>query len=245
MKQIPFDLMPLPTKGILYQSKTDSLKVEHLIGLDEDILSSQSLIGSGKVWEELYNMKVKNKDQVGYNELFFVDKFCFMLHIRKNAYGSIYEMRFDDDSYEVDLDTIQFTEMNIQEMDEHGLFTFTLPTSKKEVKFKLLNDTQETAVREDAEKLRKAMNLKAAPEIMCKLEAQIVSLDGDKDKGKIRNYLQSPDFKPLDSLEFRKYSASLLPYTDATAEATGKRNKKKIRVRVDIGPTFFFPALSL
>ena len=55
---IAYDVVELPTKGIYYKNKKKSVKVAYLTAADENILSSQNLINTGKVIEELLKRKV-------------------------------------------------------------------------------------------------------------------------------------------------------------------------------------------
>ena len=47
--QAPFDVIPLPSGGLLYPGQQGNVKVEYMTAMDENILTSPNLIKSGKV----------------------------------------------------------------------------------------------------------------------------------------------------------------------------------------------------
>ena len=57
--QAPFDVIPLPSKGLLYPGQQGNVKVEYMTAMDENILTSPNLIKSGKVLDILLERKVK------------------------------------------------------------------------------------------------------------------------------------------------------------------------------------------
>ena len=46
--KVPFDLIELPSQGILYPDKKSSVKVEFLTANDENILTSPNILNNGK-----------------------------------------------------------------------------------------------------------------------------------------------------------------------------------------------------
>jgi len=58
--EAPFDVLELPSKGLLYPGKSSTVKVEYLTASDENILTSPNLIRSGKVLDVLIERKIKN-----------------------------------------------------------------------------------------------------------------------------------------------------------------------------------------
>ena len=57
--EVPFDVLPLPSGGLLYPGQKDSIKVEFMTAADENILTSPNLIKSGKVIDVLIERKIK------------------------------------------------------------------------------------------------------------------------------------------------------------------------------------------
>ena len=59
---ISYDVVELPSRGIMYPNRTKSVKVAYLTAADENILSSPNLIASGEVINELLKRKVLTKE---------------------------------------------------------------------------------------------------------------------------------------------------------------------------------------
>ena len=59
---ISYDVVELPSRGIMYPNRTKSVKVAYLTAADENILSSPNLIQSGEVINELLKRKVLTKE---------------------------------------------------------------------------------------------------------------------------------------------------------------------------------------
>ena len=46
---IPYDIVSLPSKGMFYKNKLDSVKVTYLTASDENLLSSPNIIQNGNI----------------------------------------------------------------------------------------------------------------------------------------------------------------------------------------------------
>ena len=66
--EVPYDIIPLPSKGLLYPGKKPTLEVEYLTAMDENILTSPNLLQSGKFVEVLMKRKIR-KGQVSHDDL--------------------------------------------------------------------------------------------------------------------------------------------------------------------------------
>ena len=58
--KVPYDVIELPSQGLLYKNKKSNVKVEYLTAYDENILTSPNLLNSGKVLDVLIERKVKD-----------------------------------------------------------------------------------------------------------------------------------------------------------------------------------------
>ena len=68
---------------IYYKNKKKSVKVAYLTAADENILSSQNLISSGKVIDELLRRKVLDKD-LSVDEIVEEDRQAILIFLRKD-----------------------------------------------------------------------------------------------------------------------------------------------------------------
>jgi hypothetical protein len=128
-----------------------------------------------------------------------------MIWLRATGYGEMYPVTLLDEKNEafdteVNLNELQTKYLKV-EPDEEGLFTYVLPVSKLEIKFKLLTcgdlDDIDDMVEKDKER-----NLPINNSSTYRLERLIVEVNGQRDKLYIRDfvsYMRIADAKALDN----------------------------------------------
>jgi len=241
--QVPFDVIPLPSKGLLYPGQNGMVKVEYLTAMDENILTSQNLIKSGKVLEYLLERKIK-ESPVPMEDLLVGDRNAIMIWLRATGYGEMYPVKLTDPGSGVEFDyEINLSELKNKELpdgvepDERGEFSFELPKSKLKIKFKLLTVGDEKSIMSRAEKYEKATKSQVSNMLTYRLQAQIKEIDGNRDINYIQQYVNvMPAF---DSLKFREYSDSIEPGIDMSVEVEGPTGT--FQAPVAIGLNFFWP----
>ena len=241
--QVPFDVIPLPSKGLLYPGQNGMVKVEYLTAMDENILTSQNLIKSGKVLEYLLERKIK-ESPVPMEDLLVGDRNAIMIWLRATGYGEMYPVKLTDPGSGVEFDyEINLSELKNKELpdgvepDERGEFSFELPKSKMKIKFKLLTVGDEKSIMSRAEKYEKVTKSQVSNMLTYRLQAQIKEIDGNRDVNYIQQYVNvMPAF---DSLKFREYSDSIEPGIDMSAEVEGPTGT--FQAPVTIGLNFFWP----
>ena len=243
-----YDILKLPTDGFLYSNNIKELTVNHLLTAEEDILCSESLITSGKVWEVLYGMLVKESDELSWDKLYFIDQFKFMLHVRITTYGFDVEYEIKNplnnktEKYNFDLSKIEFPKMNISNMVKDGLFKYVLPKSNKTILYKILTAEEKEKTIKFANSERNDLNLNYDPKIKHFLNESIVEIDGDRDKSNIQLLLSSGEIPISDSFNLRKNISSRLPEPDLKQEVITSAGNKFVK-ELNLDTTFFFPAL--
>lgn len=241
--QVPFDVIPLPSKGLLYPGQNGMVKVEYLTAMDENILTSQNLIKSGKVLEYLLERKIK-ESPVPMEDLLVGDRNAIMIWLRATGYGEMYPVKLTDPGSGVEFDyEINLSELKNKELpdgvepDERGEFSFELPKSKKKIKFKLLTVGDERSIMSRSEKYEKVTKSQVSNMLTYRLQAQIKEIDGNRDINYIQQYVNvMPAF---DSLKFREYSDSIEPGIDMSVEVEGPTGT--FQAPVTIGLNFFWP----
>jgi hypothetical protein len=192
--EVPFDVIELPSKGLLYPGKNNTAKVQYLTAADENILTSPNLIKNGKVLDILLDRKVKDSP-VPVKDMLVGDRNAIMIWLRATGYGEMYPVKLTDPTsgedfdYEVDLNELKSKPLTA-EPDENGLFTFELPRSKKTIKFKLLTVGDEQSIIKKSELRDKKMKSQISNTLTYRLETQIQSIDGNTDKNQISQFLQ-------------------------------------------------------
>ena len=241
--QAPFDVIPLPSKGLLYPGQNGTVKVEYLTAMDENILTSQNLIKSGKVLEYLLERKIK-ESPVPVDDLLVGDRNAIMIWLRATGYGEMYPVKLTDPGsgvefdYEINLSELQNKELpDGVEPDERGEFSFELPKSKKKIKFKLLTVGDEKSILNRAEKYEKATKSQISNVLTYRLQAQIKEIDGNRDINYIQQFVNM--MPAFDSLKFREYSDSIEPGINMSVEVEGPTGT--FQAPVTIGLNFFWP----
>jgi hypothetical protein len=241
--QAPFDVIPLPSKGLLYPGQNGMVKVEYLTAMDENILTSQNLIKSGKVLEYLLERKIK-ESPVPVDDLLVGDRNAIMIWLRATGYGEMYPVKLTDPGsgvefdYEINLSELQNKELpDGVEPDERGEFSFELPKSKKKIKFKLLTVGDEKSILNRAEKYEKATKSQISNVLTYRLQAQIKEIDGNRDINYIQQFVNM--MPAFDSLKFREYSDSIEPGINMSVEVEGPTGT--FQAPVTIGLNFFWP----
>jgi hypothetical protein len=240
---ISYDVVELPSRGIHYPNNKKSVKVSYLTAADENILSSQNLIATNGVMEELLKRKVLDKD-IDTNDLAEEDKQAILLFLRNTAFGPEYKFYLTDPKTEkefttsVDLSEVKFKDFTLVP-DANGEFNYHMSKCNVDITFKFLTPKQ----KEDIKKIEESWNgLGVAPIITKKLEMMIKSVAGNKDMMNIHNFVEKLPIK--DSQDFRKYVKDNTPGLDL------KRTVKTpsgddIQVEVGFGVEFFRPFYGL
>lgn len=140
---VAFDVIPLPSKGEPYRHKMDRLQVAYLTANDENMFVSPNLYRDGLLIDYLLNEKILDAG-IEPSELLEGDRDAIVLWLRATGYGNEFPITATDkksgQEFEsvIDLSKIKFKDFNL-EADERGWFTFELPASKDEIKFRFLN----------------------------------------------------------------------------------------------------------
>lgn len=240
--ETPFDVIELPSKGLLYPGKNSTIKISYLSGMDENILTSQNLIKNGKVLDVLLERKLKDSP-IPVGDLLVGDRNAIMIWLRATGYGEMYPVKltdpntFDEFDYEVDLTKLKIKPLGA-EPDENGLFSFELPRAKKQIKFKLLTVSEESAILKMSDARAKATKSPIMNTLTYRLATQIVEIDGNRDKNFISKYVEN--MIAFDSLKFREYSDSIEPGIDMKVDVEGPSGEV-FPVTVQLGLNFFWP----
>ena len=244
--EVPFDIVPLPSDGLLYPNKKDSLKVSYMTTKAENILTSPNIIRSGKVLDKLMEMCVKDPD-IKVKDLLTGDRNAIMIFLRSTGYGEKYPVKIMDPDTGTEFDTVvDLSKLKTKGIDgtpdENMEFSFMLPLSKKKLKFKLLTAGEEEIILKTVESLMLLQNNDGvSPLLSTRLSSMVQEIDGDRDKGKIKSFIEN--MIAGDSLAFRIEIDKVEPGVDMTYEfvsPSGNKFNQQVPLNVD----FFFPTQS-
>jgi hypothetical protein len=235
---LPHDVVKLPSKGIFYVSKKESLKVGYLTASDENLLMSQNY-GKDGIVNSLLRSKVY---EPGFNieQLLNVDAQAILLFLRNTSFGPEYNISVLDPRTDKYFDvTLLIDEVNYLPMkhqpDSEGLFSFTLPKSQKNIKVKLLTIGDDKMLDSIMNSYPKGM---ITPIITKRLETQIVELEGTRDKGKIATFITNMPI--VDSKSLRKFINECEPKLDLNRKVIAPSGEE-VTVNVSFGVEFFRP----
>lgn len=189
----PFDAIPLPSQGKLNRGVASSVRIGYMTTADESILTSPNLLESGLFLEILINRKLREPN-LRYKDLHIGDRNALMIWLRATSYGEMYPVTLLDE-FDVPFDTeINLNELKTKELgavpDADGYFDFQFKLCKLVIKFKLLTcgdvDEIEKLVTND-----RINGLPLNKENIYTMERLIVEVNGDRNKGSIRDFANS------------------------------------------------------
>ena len=236
--KLPTETIELPSKGLLYPSdnplSSGTIEMKYMTAKEEDILTNQSYIQSGTVLDKLLQSLIVTK--ISYDDLLIGDKNAIMIAARILGYGKDYKFMYRGEEETVDLTKIENAPLHeeVQKATSNE-FAFTLPNSGNVVTFKLLTHSDEKKIEQETKGLTK-INKNSSTSITTRLKHQILSINGETEKPKIRefvdNYLLAQDSRAL-----RERIKELSPDVDLTFFPENGDN----RVNIPIGISFFWP----
>ena len=240
---IAYDVVELPSRGIMYTSKKKSLKIAYLTASDENILSSPNLIQTSEIVTELLKRKVLDKD-ISVDELLEEDKQAILIFLRNTAFGTEYKLTLTDPKDDKEFDaTIDLSSLTYKDFtlvaDPNGDYPYMMEKSKVEITFNFLTQKQE----KELEEIQRSWNgIGVAPIVTKRLEFMIKSVAGNKDPMNIRNFIEKMPIK--DSQDFRKYVRDNKPGVDMTQTVIAPSGEE-VNFTIGFGVEFFRPFYGL
>lgn len=223
----------LPSQGLLYPighpfHNKPEIEINLITGLDEQLLTSKSLIKSGKVTNKLLERLISHYN-VDISTLLVADKNAILIFARLLSMGTSYKAICyckycgEPEEYNFDVSNVPINFLDTEKCNQlapnENLFEFT--TSKGTViKFKLATVGILQSVDDDMEGL-KSFNKKHAKynqedETIKSLYRKIIeSINDDKTPIVVDNFLNGPI---LESREFRKHIADIAPSIEFKSE---------------------------
>ena len=235
---LPHEVISLPSQGMFYKNKKESIKIGYLTANDENILMSQNASKEGIIFT-LLRQKIYEPG-FDINEMLDCDVQAVLMFLRNTAFGPEYNFSIVDPRTNKKFDTvILLEEVNYIEPqhkpDEKGLFTFTLPKSGSEVKLRLLNIGDQKELDKITEQYPQGM---VAPVVTRKLEKQIVELDGSDDKLQISKFVNQMPI--ADSKSIKKFISECEPKLDLEKKIIAPSGEEVV-VNITFGVEFFRP----
>ena len=215
--------------------------MKYMTAREEDILTNQNLIKNGTVIDKLLQSLILT--DFNYNDLLLGDKNAILIAARILGYGAEYNFNYKGENLEVDLSTLKDKLMDESLVkDGKNEFTFTLPTAKKEITFKLLTHGDEQKITKELKGLKK-INKETSNDLTTRLKHTIIAVDGDTDIKVIRDFIDK-EFLARDAREFRKHIRKIQPDVDLSFTHQDRRGNP-ILIDIPVGIKFFWPDASI
>lgn len=225
---VPFDEISIPSRGIFYKDKKETFLVKYVTAKEENLLTSPTLIDSGRALEMLMSSCLLDWSG-NIDKLLVGDRDAFMVYLRSTSYGDKVTFDFKCGNCNSETQTsFNLSELEMKEIkeqpDENLEYQFTMPTMKIKgekiiVKFRPKTLADERNIIKTVEKESKKIgDLKLENRIAVTYRSQITSINGIKDKGFIRKVIKAMSLS--DSAKLRSQMDSVEPGVDNTIHTT-------------------------
>jgi hypothetical protein len=184
-----------------------------MTAIQEDILTSQNLIASGKMLDALLSSVLKDKS-IDPSQFTLGDRNAIVIWLRATGYGADYPVMVHCTSCdtewkkEFDLSSLEIRELE-EDPDQEGYFTINLPQTKSVVKFKFITAADEMGIIKKSEAIQRKQGSPVDHTGTLKMTAAIVEVNGSRDPLTIKSFVETMPVK--DSRKFRDTLNSMEP----------------------------------
>lgn len=242
----PTEVIDLPSKGYLYPEKSPlssgQIELKYMTAKDEDILTSQNLIAKGVVLDVLLDNLIVDK-KIKVSDLLIGDKNAILIAARVLAYGKQYEFEVtspvtgEPTTHNLDLTSLKDVSVDFSKMTKgQNEFEFTLPTTDRVIKYKLLTSGDVDAIEKRAKSLSKISDIDRS--LTTRLKHMILEVDGNSERSVVNNFVDN-EFFAVDSRSFRKYISDNTP--DIDLEISIDVDGEEVDITVPMTVQFFWP----
>ena len=247
--KVPTEFVPLPSFGLVYPPNSPlhnlkEIEVRYMTAIDEDILTSRSLLRSGKAIDAVLKNCILDA-RINPEELLSGDKNALITFLRVSGYGPEYKVEIDCPSceetskYEFDLSQLEMKTLDIEPMEKgENRFHIQLPTGTH-IEFKFLNSAEEKEISDAQDRIKRSTNSPVDRNVTTRLKNTIISIDGNTDSSLINQYVDTLNVR--DSLALRKYMEDNTPDIDMKQEFNCPHCGHRGEVDVPISVGFFWP----
>ena len=245
----PTEIIDLPSKGMLYPDghplANGKIEMRYMTARSEDILLSQNYIRQGIVFDKLFQDLIVTP--VDYDSILIGDKNAIMIAARVLGYGKVYDASYTcecgkENAIKIDLTSIKDKVIDETKITKHvNEFNFELPNAKRQVTFSIHTIGSEKIVDQELKALKKGAN-EGSKEITTRLKHIITSIDSNRDKQVIRNFVDNELFAS-DSRALRTYINQIQPDIDTNIEVCCEECSQTQKIELPMNVNFFYPKI--
>jgi hypothetical protein len=238
--KFPTETVDLPSKGLVYPKehilRSGKIEIKYMTAKEEDILTNQAYIKNGTVLDKLIDSVIVTEG-INPKDLIVGDKNAIMIATRILGYGADYKVLIGGEEQSIDLSKLENKEFDTSLItDGQNEFSFTLPHSKIDITYKILNGLDEEKISREVAGLKK-LNKNSSAELSTRMKYMILSINGDSEKKTVREFVDQ-SFLARDARAFRDHIKTTSPDVDLSYVLDSGKE-----VEVSIGLNFFWPEL--
>jgi transcription elongation factor Elf1 len=246
-------VVKLPSKGYFYPSNhplaSGTVEIYQVTARHEDILNNANYLKKGIVLDEFLKALIATPN-ITLNDILIGDKNALFIAARKNAYGDIYTTKIKcpscnvESNIDINLDELTEKPFKMENFNKgENKFNFVLPASKKTITWAFMTHKDESDIDQEIKALSKIGMNTSAPEITTRLKYVIKSVDGDSDRVKIKNFVDT-QLTAKDSMALRRYIRDVTPDIDLSFNFTCPACGHQEKMSVPLGGSFFWPNIN-
>ena len=247
----PSEIVELPSQGHFYDSSSPlsngTINLKVMTAKEEDILTNQNYIKKGIVLDKLIESLIVDKD-VKLDDLLLGDKNAVFVATRRFAYGDSYgpldvncPKCGKGNQCNIDLSLVKNKEFDFSVYEKGmNVFEFSLPASKKTLKYKLLTHKDEQIIEQEIASFVKINKNGSSVEITTRLKRMILAIDGNEDRQVINKFVDN-ELLSRDSLTFRNHFKEMTPDIDMNFDFVCSDCNHSERVGIPLSVSFFWP----
>ncbi len=245
----PVSTVKLPSRGLIYPPESalymcEALDIKGVTAKEENILASPVLIKKGIVLTSLMRACITNR-LIDPDQMLVGDRNAVLVSIRVSAYGPKYMASITcqscGESHEHEFDLSRLSLKTLDETPTGGPgtneFSFTLPISKREVRFRLMDAAMVAKLDRDIEAIRKKTGTEQG--VTLRLITQVTYLEGVKEAKDLPRAIG--DISARDARALRLHMDEIAPGVDMEQDAECASCGEVSKVEIPIGTEFFWP----
>lgn len=244
----PAAAVPLPSSGKVYSENSglagvDLLEIHAMTARSEDILTSRALLKSGRALDTLLKSCMVNR-MIDVGNMLAGDRNALLVAIRITGYGQEYKVKVECPAcgqvveHEFDLAKLPVKRLGKDPVQlGTNEFDFKLDVSKANVTYKLLTGDDEKELNDTITRASKQGTNESL--VTSRLLHQIVSINGEKEKNKIAQFIRTMPAR--DSRSLRKEMDRVAPGVDMKQTFKCTSCTEESEVEVPMGTEFFWP----
>lgn len=244
-EDVSFDLIPLPSKGKIYNGIGQKVKVSYMDASDEGILTSPNILQSPEFLQILIDRNLIEPN-LNYSDLHEADLYAIMIWLRATAFGTeypvtVYTKKGNSFDFVYDLTSIKYRDFKLNP-DADGLFEFKSSDNLiYKFKFLSLGDADEINSQVEKEKVENGDSfVDRTPELT--LGRMIKSINGNSDVDYITNHIKK--MRLLHIREFRKFITDNEPFVDTKIDIVTDLGEA-VSTFLPVNIRFFWPDIQL